>query len=77
MVSAFTLVLIIAGRERGRERFFYFFLSASLSVIARVICVVAGIVYLEELVRSGIHSTSVIARGDLLVSAIEIGGRPV
>ena len=33
--------------------------------------------YLEELVRSGIHSTSVIARGDLLVSAIEIGGRPV
>ena len=48
-----------------------------MSVIARVICVVAGIMYLEELVRSGIHSMSVIARWGLLVSAIETGGRPV
>ena len=48
--------------SKGRKSVFLFFLSASSSGIANIICMVAGIIYFEKPVRSGIHSTSVIAR---------------
>ena len=51
-------IFTVTGKGRGRE---CFFLSASSSGIANIIYMVAGIIYLEKLVRSGVHSTSVIA----------------
>ena len=50
------------SNKQGEGECFFFFLCASSSGIANIICMVAGIIYFEKPVRSGIHSTSVIAR---------------
>ena len=64
-------------QRQARGEGVLFFLSASSSGIANIIYMVAGIIYSEKIVRSGIHSTSVIASRDLPVSALEIAKRPV
>ena len=53
-------MLFFAATGKGGGSSF-FILSASSSGIANIIYMVAGIIYLEKLVRSGVHSTSVIA----------------